>query len=181
MSILHNDNKEISVESTINNLAKNHHKKLLYFVLNKVRNEEDAQDIVQSTFVEAIKSINNFRSESKPETWLTGIALNLIKNHFYQLKNKPIYYLEDEESSLDSYADEKTPFHSLVQKQLAQSIDEVFENMPIDMKKTSEKVLLQNIKYEKVSVLDNIPVGTVRSRVSRARSLLKKLKEEYLD
>lgn len=180
MTIFQKYAAESSPEFMISNLAKSHHKRLLYFVLNKVRNEDDAQDIVQSTFVEAIKSMNNFRSESKPETWLTGIALNLIKNHFYQLKNKPIYYIEDEQSCINHHIDEQTPFDILVQKQLAQSIDETFETMPKEMRETAEKVLLNNIKYDKVAILDKIPVGTVRSRVSRARAALKKLKEQHV-
>jgi len=174
------DSEEISQQYTISNLAKNHHKRLLYFVLNRVRNEDDAHDIVQSTFVEAIKSIHNFRSESKPETWLTGIALNLIKNHFYQQKNKPIFYIEDDASILDQCIDEKTPFHILAQKQLAQSVDNVFNAMPNEMRKTAELVLVHNVKYSLASKIDKIPVGTVRSRISRARNLLKNIKDNYL-
>jgi RNA polymerase sigma-70 factor (ECF subfamily) len=171
---------QIQQEYTISNLAKNHHKRLLYFVLNKVRNEDDAHDIVQSTFVEAIKSINNFRYESKPETWLTGIALNLIKNHFYQQKNKPVYYIEDDSSILEQCIDDKTPFHILAQKQLTTSMDDVFNAMPSDMRKTAEQVLINNVKYKTASIVDKIPIGTVRSRVYRARNLLKTIKDNYL-
>lgn len=178
MSLL--NSKETPQQHIISNLAKSHHKRLLYFVLNRVRNEDDANDIVQSTFVEAIKSINNFRSESQPETWLTGIALNLIKNHFYQKKNKPVYYIEDEETILDQCIEEKTPFHILAQKQLAQSVDNVFNDMPKEMRETAQRVLFHNVKYDAAAIIDKIPVGTVRSRISRARSLLKTLKDNYL-
>lgn len=182
MSLANPTETETLQENIISNLAKNHHKRLLYFVLNKVRNEDDAQDIVQSTFVEAIKSIHNFRSESQPATWLAGIALNLIRNHFYQLKNKPIIYDIDSEdnSILDNCIDDKTPFHILAQKQLAQSVDDVFNDMPDNMRKTAELVLVHNVKYEAASKIGKIPIGTVRSRVSRARSLLKNIKDNYL-
>src|SRR5687767_10519267 len=107
MSSLNNNKLNINID--IEKLAKSHHKKLLYFVLHKVRNEEDAHDIVQSTFIEALKSLHNFRSEAKPETWLTGIAINLIKNHFYQQKQKPTFYLEEEQYQLEKQVYEKTP------------------------------------------------------------------------
>jgi RNA polymerase sigma-70 factor (ECF subfamily) len=173
---------EINVyqELDFNYLALNHHKKLLYFVLHKVRDEDDAQDIVQSTFMEAIKSSHNFRQQSKPETWLTGIAVNLIKNHFHQKKKKPTYYLEDEEM-IEYASDEKSPPKALEEKQLMLEINNTFSNMPKEMRNTAEKVLLNNVSYEDASKLEipPIPIGTVRSRVARAREMLRKLQDLY--
>ena len=180
------NNKHIDLE----NLAKSHHKKLLYFVLHKVRNEEDARDIVQSTFVEAIKSVQNFRSESKPETWLTGIAINLIKHHFYNKKHKPTFHLEDEKNFLMDEIDDYTPESKLINKQMMGDIEKIFNKMPQDMKNTAKQVLIYNLSYEEASrsndEYDNqdkisiIPIGTVRSRVARAREMLRKLKNTTL-
>jgi len=186
LSIHEEQNSEPKPIINLNNLAKNHHKRLLYFVLHKVRNEEDAKDIVQSTFIEAMKSLHNFKYQSKPETWLTGIAINLIKNHFYQQKNKPTFYLEEEANNLDNTTDYKTPATILEDKQLIMNIQKVFSNMPSDMRVTAEKVLLHNLSYEDATVIKNkdneeiierIPIGTVRSRVARAREMLRKLQE----
>jgi RNA polymerase sigma factor (sigma-70 family) len=163
----------------LHNLAKNHHNKLLYFVLHKVRNEEDARDIVQSTFVEAIRSVHNFRFESKPETWLTGIAINLIKNHFYQQKQKPTFYLEDEIILDETQEDEYTPEKNFMHRQLIQGIERVFAHMSKEMQYTAEQVILNDASYEEASFEKNnkkIPIGTVRSRVARAREMLRKLK-----
>jgi RNA polymerase sigma factor (sigma-70 family) len=181
MSNLNEPSQHIEYDIDFNHLAKNHHKKLLYFVLHKVRDEYEAQDIVQSTFVEAIKSSHNFRFQSKPETWLTGIAVNLIKNYFYQKKKKPLYYLEDEKSYLDVSIDDKTPPKALEKKQLMIEIHNTFSNMPEDMKNTAEKVLLHNLSYIDASkqAIPPIPVGTVRSRVARAREMLRKLQDEH--
>ncbi len=174
-------NQNIAYEIDFNYLARNHHKKLLYFVLHKVRNEEDAQDIVQSTFMEAIKSSHNFRQQSKPETWLTGIAVNLIKNHFHQKKKKPTYYLEDEEFNIEYCVDDKCPPKALEQKQLMLEINNTFSNMPKEMRITAEKVLLHNVSYEDASKqeIPPLPVGTVRSRVARAREMLRKLQDSH--
>jgi len=170
-----------SINLDLQSLAKNHHKKLLYFVLHKVRNEDDARDIVQSTFVEAIRSVHNFRNESKPETWLTGIAINLIKNHFYQQKQKPLFYIEDEHSLNDnSQEDEQTPEKHLMSKQLVYGIERIFSSMSEEMQYTAEQVILNNTSYEEASIEknnDRIPIGTVRSRVARAREMLRKLKD----
>lgn len=176
---LNADNQHIKYDIDFNHLARNHHKKLLYFVLHKVRDENDAEDIVQSTFVEAIKSSHNFKHQSKPETWLTGIAINLIKNHFYQKKKKPIYYLEDEQLHLEYSIDEKTPAKVLEEKQLMLEIDNTFLSMPQEMRRTAEKVLLNNISYKDASKqeITPIPIGTVRSRVARAREMLRKIQE----
>lgn len=176
-----NEPESLVYDIDFNYLARNHHKKLLYFVLHKVRDENDAEDIVQSTFVEAIKSSRNFKQQSKPETWLTGIAINLIKNHFYQKKKKPLYYLEDEEISLEGIINEKTPYKVLEEKQLMNEINNTFSSMPKDMKNTAEKVLLHNVSYIDASkqTIPPIPVGTVRSRVARAREMLRKLQDKY--
>jgi len=181
MSNLNKSNQSVAYDIDFNCLAKSHHKKLLYFVLHKVRDEDDAQDIVQSTFVEAIKSSHNFKHQSKPETWLTGIAINLIKNHFYQKKKKPVYYLEDEEAYSECVLDEKTPYKALEEKQLMIEIDNTFSSMPKEMRSTAEKVLLHNVSYEEASrqEIPPIPVGTVRSRVARARDMLRKLQDGY--
>ncbi|MET0466862.1 MAG: RNA polymerase sigma factor [Chitinophagaceae bacterium] len=179
------NNKHVDLE----NLAKSHHKKLLYFVLHKVRNEEDARDIVQSTYMEAIKSANNFRHESKPETWLTGIAINLIKHHFYNKKHKPISYLEDEQNYLINEIDDFTPEISLINKQMIHDIEHTFNKMPKDMRNTAKQVLICGLSYEEASKVNNdyddkistIPIGTIRSRVARAREMLRKLKLQKFD
>jgi RNA polymerase sigma factor (sigma-70 family) len=178
----------------INNLAKNHGKRLYYFVLHKVRNEEDAQDIVQSAYIEAMKSSSGFLGNSKQETWLMGIAVNLIKNHFYKKKLKPTYYLADEEYNdhAENNISHETPACLLEKKQLIENIEAIFNSMPEDMRNTARKVLIEGASYEEATLVDDIdneiiatkssyiPIGTVRSRVSRARNMLKSLKL-YLD
>src|SRR5688500_3942318 len=78
------------VKDSINNaidiqsLASQYDKCLFHFVLRRVRNEDDARDIVQTTYMEAIKSSHNFRGESKPKTWIMGIALNLTRNQMHK-------------------------------------------------------------------------------------------------
>src|SRR5687767_7379360 len=85
----------------IHSLAKNYDKRLFHFVLRRIRNEEDARDIVQTTYMEAIKCAHNFRHESKPETWLMGIALNLARNQLHKAYHRYEYninnYEHDEE------------------------------------------------------------------------------------
>jgi RNA polymerase sigma factor (sigma-70 family) len=177
----------------IDSLAKNHGKRLYYFVLHKVRNEEDAQDIVQSAYIEAMKSSTGFLGNSKQETWLMGIAVNLIKNHFYKKKLKPTYYLADEEyhDHAENNISHETPACILEKKQLIETIEAIFNSMPEDMRNTARKVLLEGASYEEARFAEiiegnhtneattaerDIPIGTVRSRVSRARTMLKSLK-----
>jgi RNA polymerase sigma factor (sigma-70 family) len=172
---IHSSINTINNMPDLNNLAKDYRQKLLYFVMRKVKNQDDAQDIVQYTFKEAFQSLHNFRSESKIETWITGIAVNLIKNHFYQKKHKPIYYLDDEDSQLEYQADDETPAVIFEKKQLMQDIHLAFQAMPSDMRTTAEKVLLHDLSYADAAKEEIIPIGTVRSRVARAREILRKM------
>jgi len=166
----------------IQSLAKSYDKRLFHFVLRRVRNEEDARDIVQTTYVEAIKCANSFLGKSKPETWLMGIALNLTRNQMHKAYHRYefSYMSEDgEENWIDNISNQSNnPQQDIENKQLISNVIKTFKNMPKDMRDTAIMVLVENLSYEYTATEMNIPIGTVRSRVARARQILKNLQED---
>jgi len=177
---------DTDVKDSINNaidiqsLASQYDKCLFHFVLRRVRNEDDARDIVQTTYMEAIKSSHNFRGESKPKTWIMGIALNLTRNQMHKAYHRYEFSYssgDDEDNNwLETIcANEFHPENIVENKQTIQSMIKIFKNMPEEMRDTALMVLIENISYEDTAIEMNIPVGTVRSRVSRARQMLKTL------
>jgi RNA polymerase sigma factor (sigma-70 family) len=165
----------------IHSLATKYDKRLFHFVLRRLRNEEDARDIVQSTYMEAIKSAANFRNESKPETWLMGIALNLTRNQLH----KAYYRYEvsgtgedEEENWIETLAvNENNPQDIVENKETLDAVILKFKQMSSEMRETALMVLVENFSYEHTAQEMKIPIGTVRSRVARARQMLKTLQE----
>jgi RNA polymerase sigma-70 factor (ECF subfamily) len=183
MSTSDNIKQENHLPIDINSLASEYDKCLFHFVLRRVRNEDDARDIVQTTYMEAIRSAHNFRQESKPKTWLMGIALNLTRNqlhkayHRYEFSCNSVVS-DDDENWLENLATTDThPEEIAENKETINAVMKIFKNMPEDMRETAEMVLIDNLSYESTAKEMNIPVGTVRSRVSRARQMLRTLQE----
>ena len=165
----------------IQSLAKSYDKRLFHFVLRRVRNEDDARDIVQTTYVEAIKCAHSFLGKSKPETWLMGIALNLTRNQMHKAYHRYefSYTTEDgEENWIDNISNLcNHPQQNFENKEAINNVIKTFKNMPKDMRDTAIMVLVENLSYESTAKEMNIPIGTVRSRVARARQMLKAIQE----
>jgi len=177
-----NTNRKIFEEELdIRSLAQKYDKRLFHFVLRRLRNEDDARDIVQSTYMEAIKSAANFRHESKPETWLMGIALNLTRNQMHKAYHR--YEVsgtgeEEEENWIENIAvNEQGPQEILENKETIEAVIATFKQMSSDMRNTAMMVLVDNLSYEHTAKEMKVPIGTVRSRVARARQILKTLQD----
>ncbi len=156
----------------IDELANKHASRLYYFVLHRLRNHEEAQDVVQATYVAAIESCESFLGQSKPETWLMGIALNLVRGRIHRHQKFGMSSLDE----FDDWGEWTEDHHNLEQhvenRATLEKIAQVFKKMPGDMAQTASLVLIDNLSYQDAAELEGIPIGTVRSRVSRAREFI---------
>ena len=149
------------------------HKVHLYrFVRRYVRNNEDAEDVVQLSFLEAVRCAPRFSGLSKPSTWLFGIALNLARN---QVRRSCADVADTvDESVLEQVADSLGDPARLVEARQTVSLAHArLAAMPAAMQATFEAVLEGDASYENAALQLGIPVGTVRSRVSRVREALR--------
>jgi RNA polymerase sigma-70 factor (ECF subfamily) len=156
----------------LESLFKQHHHHLLRFVQRYVRNQEDAEDVVQNTFLEALRCANQFSGLSKPSTWLFGIALNLARN---QVRRKCADLCDAlDESAIENIVDlQSDPAAQVELRQVAGKVEECLSSLSPDIRATFEAVFDQESTYEEAAEQLNIPVGTVRSRVSRVRSTVR--------
>ncbi|HJV85000.1 MAG TPA: RNA polymerase sigma factor [Noviherbaspirillum sp.] len=153
----------------LNQLYRQHHHHLLRFVQRYVRNAEDAEDVVQNTFMEAMRCADRFGGLSKPSTWLFGIALNLARNQVR--RNCAHMHEQIDEALLDQLVDiHADPAHLVEVRQIADKVEALLASLPGDMRATFEAVLDGESTYEEAAEQMKIPVGTVRSRVSRVRA-----------
>jgi RNA polymerase sigma factor (sigma-70 family) len=156
----------------INQLFREHHQHLIRFVQRYVRNAEDAEDVVQNTFIEAVRCADRFSGLSKPSTWLFGIALNLARNQI----RRNCANLSDtvDEGVIEAIADmDGDPVNLIERREMAGKVQAMLNDLPVRIRDTFEAVLEGACTYEEAAAQLRIPIGTVRSRVSRVRMNLR--------
>lgn len=156
----------------VNQLFREHHHHLLRFVQRYVRSSEDVEDVVQNTFMEAVRCADRFSGLSKPSTWLFGIALNLARNHVRRKCNDVLEPIE--EAVLEQIADQDAdPANVIELRQLAGRVQTILNTLPLKIRSTFEAVLDGEFTYEQAAEKMHVPIGTVRSRVSRVRATVR--------
>ncbi|MGI4846647.1 MAG: RNA polymerase sigma factor [Janthinobacterium lividum] len=150
-------------------LFQKHKTHLLHFVQRYVSSWDDAEDVVQNTFVEAARSLHRFSGLSKPSTWLFGIALNLARNQVRQ--NGADRYDTVEEDFMEQIVDlSADPAKIFEIRQIASKVDAMLSALPQKIRSTFEAVLEGEMTYDEAAAVLRILVGTVRSRVARVRA-----------
>ncbi|MFA7429135.1 MAG: RNA polymerase sigma factor [Rhodospirillaceae bacterium] len=153
-------------------LVRDEQARVYHFLLKRVGNPDDAAELTQDTFLHAHRAWATFRGESKPSTWLLGIALNLARNHVTRTPNRRWRHLSDDVldgvSSPDANPEEATENRRTV-RLLADALD----TLSPDMRDVFSLVCLEGVSYDEASHSLGIPIGTVRSRVARARATLR--------
>ncbi|NDL63391.1 RNA polymerase sigma factor [Acerihabitans arboris] len=147
-------------------------KKLQNFIRKRVANKEDIEDLAQMTYLEVLRNCHKFSGASKPETWVFGIALNLIRNHYKTHKGQYLTDVLNEEDTYDLTHD-NDPCHIIENAQLLRIAMASIENFSPQIKEMLSILVERDGSYQDVAAVLNIPVGTVRSRLSRVRESLK--------
>lgn len=155
-------------------LVRRYRKKLIRQVLPLVRDVAEAEDIAQEAFVAAFKSIKNFRGESAFSTWLYRIGINLAKHNLIQSNKRPTLY-EDLVGSaeshivLDAEQDFVTPESVAEIHEILLLLDSAMEKLPAEQREALTLLEIEGLTYEEIASSMHCPIGTVRSRVHRAR------------
>ncbi|KAA8695958.1 RNA polymerase sigma factor [Pseudomonas syringae pv. helianthi] len=164
--------RQSSSSAGIRQLTADQIQMLRAFIQKRVMNPDDVDDILQCVFLEALRNEHKFQHASKPQTWLCGIALNLIRNHFRKMYRQPYQesWEEDVHSELDGHRDVSHQVDG--HRQLARVIQAI-DCLPSNMQKVLEVSLEMDGNYQETANSLGVPIGTVRSRLSRARVQLK--------
>ena len=154
-------------------LVVRHRQRLVRFVLRHVGHAAEAEDLAQQAFAEAARAYASFRGESQLSTWLYGIAMNLVRNHLSRSPQR-LYRFEDQ-SALDATAGAgPNPEQQYAMSQLVRVLHAELDELMPEMREVLLLVALDDMPYEDAATLLAVPVGTVRSRVSRARAHLRR-------
>ena len=155
-------------------LLKSQQSRLTHFVRKHLRREDYVDDLIQQTHLAAFRNWARFRGESKPETWLFGIALNLVKNFRYR-DTSYRYQCDDFDEQVSMIAADPfcEPEESLMRQERMESLKMAIGHLPSKMQTVVQLVLLDGFTYQDAALELDLPIGTVRSRLSRARDMLR--------
>ncbi|WP_027995241.1 RNA polymerase sigma factor RpoE [Simplicispira psychrophila] len=146
-----------------------------------VRDTDLVQDIAQETFIRAYRALHQFRGEAQFYTWLYRIAVNTAKKALMDMKRNPVVYegalrggdADDETSRFErELISEETPETVLAAQEIAQAVNTAMEALPEDLRQAVTLREIEGLSYEEIATAMECPIGTVRSRIFRAREAI---------
>ncbi|MFC0269424.1 RNA polymerase sigma factor RpoE [Kushneria aurantia] len=155
-------------------LVRKYQHKVLGLVGRYVQDHSEAQDVAQEAFIKAYRALGRFRNESAFYTWMYRIAINTAKNYLVSKGRRPPgsdMDISDAEVLDQSgrLADIETPESAIARDQLERVVFETIENLPEDLRTAITLREFDGLSYEEIAGIMQCPVGTVRSRIFRAR------------
>jgi RNA polymerase sigma-70 factor (ECF subfamily) len=153
--------------------------KLQAIVGRFIRDIDEVADVTQEAFIKAYRAIPNFRGDSQFYTWLYRIAVNTAKNHLVSKTRRPITAdidIADAEqlANNEHFVDEVSPENELLGLELQRTIDSALGALPEDLRNALTLREFDGLSYEDIAAVMDCPVGTVRSRIFRARESIDK-------
>ncbi len=153
-------------------LVREQRDRLRRFVARHVGSRSVAEDITQDALAEMALSYDRFRGESKASTWLYGIALNLIRNHLSRSPERRYSFVDIDMLAAEPCAEPDPPARA-EWRQMVGIVDRAMEEIPEDLRTLLQLVAVDELSYEEAAKQLAVPIGTVRSRMSRARMHLR--------
>ena len=158
-------------------LARKYQHKLAKLIARYVRDRREVEDVTQEALIKAYRAIGGFRGESAFYTWLYRIAVNTAKNYLDSLGRRPPNSdMEVEGAELidsgDSLRDQATPERTLLTDEIAATVNRVVESLPEDLRTAITLREIDGLSYEEIAQVMDCPIGTVRSRIFRAREAI---------
>ena len=147
--------------------------RLYRFILKYIADRATAEDLTQETFISAYQSLDRFNFQAKFSTWLFGIALNKIRNYYNRAPEARYQFVSDEWLQNLTFQG-CTPQEALEQKNTLQKVQRMIDQLDDDMREILILAALEGFSYEEIARIVDIPVGTVKSKLFRARELIRK-------
>jgi RNA polymerase sigma factor (sigma-70 family) len=148
--------------------------------------EDDANDLVQETYMKAYRFVGNYERGTNAKAWLFKILKNAFINEYRKKSKRPaqvdyeevITYQDEEDSQYSSYMDLR---EEMFQSMMGDEVTNAINSLPVDFRTVILLCDIEGFKYEEISKIIDIPIGTVRSRLHRARNMLKEQLKTYAE
>jgi RNA polymerase sigma-70 factor (ECF subfamily) len=150
--------------------------KVMGLVRRFVKDPTEAEDVAQEAFIKAYRAINTFRGDSAFYTWLYRIAVNTAKNTLDARKRRPGSDLDIEDAEDFAFSDslriDENPENLLAGEDMHRIVEETLVSLPEDLRKALMLREFDGLSYEEIAQMMGCPIGTVRSRIFRAREAI---------
>ncbi|QEI06947.1 RNA polymerase sigma factor RpoE [Pigmentiphaga aceris] len=159
-------------------LVVKYQRKILRLLSRLIRDPSEIEDVAQEAFIKAYRALPQFRGESAFYTWLYRIAINTAKNHLVASGRRPSspseFETEDGETfdETDTLSDNNTPESVLASREIAETVNAAIEALPEELRSAIVLREIEGMSYEDIAVAMGCPIGTVRSRIFRAREAI---------
>lgn len=161
-------------------LVLKYQRRLHRLVGRMVRDVDLIEDITQDTFIRAFRALHQFRGDAQFYTWLYRIAVNTAKKALLELKRDPTvseaFFAGDEEDETSwqksELTTEETPESELAAREIAEMVNAAMDALPDDLRQAITLREIEGMSYEEIALAMECPIGTVRSRIFRARDAI---------
>lgn len=168
-------------------LVQKYQRKLGRLLSRMIRDQAEVEDVVQEAFIKAYRALPNFRGDSAFYTWLYRIGINTAKNYLVAMGRRPQVSTEIEVEDAENFEDGQdlrtidTPETELMTKQIAQTVNDTVAALPEELRTAITLREIEGLSYEEIATLMGCPIGTVRSRIFRARETIAEKLRPLLD
>jgi RNA polymerase sigma-70 factor, ECF subfamily len=151
--------------------------KVTSLISRYIKDWSECQDVAQETFIRAYRAVGSFRGDSQFYTWLYKIAVNTAKNHLVSAGRRPP---TDDVDAIDAVQfdggsrlrDTDTPEHELMRQEIERTVAATVEALPDELRMAITLREVEGLSYEEIAEAMDCPIGTVRSRIFRARDAI---------
>ncbi|MCB9283144.1 MAG: sigma-70 family RNA polymerase sigma factor [Lewinellaceae bacterium] len=159
---------------------------LYNFAFHLTYDEEDSNDLVQDTYLKAFRFIESYKEGTNAKAWLFKILKNAFINEYRKKTKQPtkvdyediIAYQDEDDSSYSNYNDLRI---EMFQNMMGDEVTTAINSLPVDFRTVILLCDIEGFTYEEIAKIIDIPIGTVRSRLHRARNMLKETLREYAE
>ena len=158
-------------------LVLKHQSRVVSLIGRFIRDWSECQDVAQDAFMRAFRALPGFRGDAQFSTWLYRIAVNTAKNHLaFHNRRVPLEGVEfsDAEQFESAYQlrDQDTPERRAIQSEMQQAVLSAIESLPAELREAITLREVEGLSYDEIALRMHCPVGTVRSRIFRARDAM---------
>ena len=163
---------------TFHELIRPYERSVYLMALSLLKNEAEAEDAAQEAFIKAYRALPQFRGESAFYTWLYRIAINTARNWLSSVGRRPSApnAIESEDgdtfNETDSLSDISTPESMVASREIAETVNSAIEELPEELRTAIVLREIEGMSYEDIAQTMGCPIGTVRSRIFRAREAI---------
>lgn len=159
-------------------LVVKYQRKLARLLSRFIRDSSEVEDVTQETFIKAYRALPSFRGDSAFYTWLYRIGINTAKNYLVAMgRRAPTMTGVDNEEAEDieqgeQLKDLNTPENQMISRQVAETVNSTLQELPEELRTAITLREIDGLSYEEIAQIMNCPIGTVRSRIFRAREAI---------